>query len=116
MTSEIKSRLAAIRSKAPNKSVSKVDAALLQDMNETFGSASGRNVLRHLMRICGYQQTSVTLDPTTRDVQIHAMMHNEARRGLYLEIRSFIREDTLAAVENRQTGRDEDKELEDMLS
>lgn len=83
------------------------DAALLRkDFNETFASAHGQRVLKYIMDVCGYQRSSTTVDPTTTKIITDNMLYNEARRNLYLSIRSFLKAEILIQVENKGVGND----------
>jgi len=71
-----------------------------KDINETFATPSGMRTLRWMMNLCGYQRSSVVVDPTSGEVQINSTVYNEARRVLYLNIRQPIKQSTLRLVEN----------------
>lgn len=79
----------------------KKSARIKKDISETFATASGRNTLRFIMDICGYQKSSITADPNTGEIFMDGTLHNEARRNLYLVLRSYVHRETLIAVENR---------------
>lgn len=81
----------------------KQEAQLKRDLNETFSTPAGRRSLFWLMQICGYQRPSVVADPQSGEVVINSTVYNEARRNLYLTLRSFLTRQILTDVELRGT-------------
>ena len=77
----------------------KRDKQLRIIFNEVCGDAEGILFMRHLMKICGYQQTSITGDPQTGDLQERGTFYNEARRSIYLEIRKYVKPRYLKQIE-----------------
>lgn len=63
------------------------------------GKAEGILFIRHLMKICGYQKTSIVGNPQTGDLQERGTFYNEARRNVYLEIRRYIPSKFLKKIE-----------------
>jgi len=114
MSENVKARMISIKAKAASsKKVQDATRQLKMDMNATFGTESGRRILRHLMGLCGYQQSSVVFDPVNGNVQMDGMLNNEARRGVYLYIRQFMRRDILMYIE---THSDSPNDIDDLLS
>lgn len=70
---------------------------LRADMNETFSTAAGKNVLGWIMRQCGYNEPATTAINGRLDAD--ATMYNAMRQGLYLTLRRFINPETLREVE-----------------
>lgn len=79
---------------------------LTRDLGETFATSSGRRTLRFLMDQCGYQKSNTFENGETGDLLTQSMLYNEARRGLYLDLRQFIPQEVLIAVENQGLGDD----------
>lgn len=77
---------------------------LKQDFNQTFNSPHGKSVLRYLLNQCGYQSVSTTMNPQSGEINTVATIYNEARRNVYLKIRSFLMEEILRDVENQLKG------------
>lgn len=74
-------------------------AALRRDFNETFGTPSGRKVLRYLFEISGYEKSDVVADPTSGQIFLETSLYNMAFRNFYRKIRSNVRVDILKDVE-----------------
>lgn len=78
------------------------------------GTDDGRDVLRHLLDICGFQKPSVVASSATGEVVLNNVVYNEARRNVYLEIRRLIPERHLKIIEHtpiKQKGADDDSTL-----
>lgn len=82
-------------------------ARLKRDLNETFATGPGRRTLRWLMNECGYQRPSTSVDPNSTKILTENVVYNEARRNLYLAIRTFLHPDILIPVENKGLEEDE---------
>ncbi len=66
---------------------------------QTFATAEGKKVLRHLAQELGYQLTSVVVNPQNGQVNTDGLLFNEVRRSVYLEIRQRLTKDILMEVE-----------------
>jgi hypothetical protein len=67
-------------------------------LKKMAASPAGRDWFRWLMGYCGYKHTSLTM--TEEGVLLmDAIIHNEARRGLWLDIRRFIPAEFLNEIE-----------------
>lgn len=77
----------------------KREARLLNAFNRTFQSGDGKIVLRYLMEKCGYQRPSTNLDPQSREINVMATVHDDAIRGIYLDVRNKIKSEILKDVE-----------------
>lgn len=85
---------------------------LMRDLSETFSTTAGRRTLRFLMEQCGYQKYNTFENGETGDLLVQSMLFNEARRGLYLDLRQFIPQEILIAVENQGLGDDPEEEID----
>jgi len=74
-------------------------ALLRKDLDDTFGTAHGRRVLRYLKDICGYQKSSVVADPQNGDPLGSGTIYNAARQNVYLTIRKYVNREIKIAVE-----------------
>jgi len=66
--------------------------------NIVFATEEGKQVLRHLKNVCGFDVSSVVLNPDN-EVQDRGTLFNEARRTVYLDLRKLIKPDILKDVE-----------------
>lgn len=67
---------------------------------QVFNNEPGYKVLQFIMHdLCGFQSANVCYSSVTGDLVPNAMLHNEGRRGVYLDIRRFLSEDILKRVE-----------------
>ena len=60
---------------------------------------AGRTLFTHLFEACGYNRSSVAVDPTNRDYQPLASAFNDARRSVYINLRDLATPALLAPVE-----------------
>jgi len=91
--------MAVVDKKLIDEAKLKRDKQLTSDMRKVFGSDAGVRVLRWLMVECGYQSQSVVADKTTQNIYTDSTIYNEARRNLYLQMRSYLDAKTLIPVE-----------------
>ena len=94
----------------------KKDAELAQlkaDFNETFASPNGIRTLRFIMKLCGYNESPISVDPQSGDPMVNALIHNAARTNIYLTIRKFLRDEVLINAEFKQPTQDE---VDDLLT
>ena len=77
------------------KEAAKVGHAL----DNVLRSEDGRTVMTHLFRICGYNRSSVVVNPQTGDIKVDGTVYNEARRAVYLQLRRMASPVLLAPVE-----------------
>lgn len=73
---------------------------------ECFSTDAGKTTLKWLMNECGYQQPSVIYDSKSGEIRVEATVYNEAKRDIYLRLRSLLssRPDILMEVEIQQRG------------
>jgi len=79
------------------------------DINQTFASDHGKRTLRYILDLCGYQKYSTSADPESGEINVQATIYNEARRNLYLKLRSFLKREILMDVENKGLSIDEEE-------
>jgi len=72
---------------------------LMRDFDDVFSSESGKIVLKYINKICGFDTPSLVVNKQTGDICKEAVIYNEARRNVYLEIRSLLRPKVLKEVE-----------------
>lgn len=73
---------------------------LTRDIRMTFATPEGRNTLRAIMEICGYQKYDAVGDPGSGEIFMTSTMYNSARRSVYLRLREHVDTTTLIAVEH----------------
>ena len=73
--------------------------ALQRDFEVTFATPEGKNVLKHIMQLCGYQRTSVIGNSQIGLSVLEGTLHNEAQRSVYLKIRQHLPKHILIDVE-----------------
>ena len=59
----------------------------------------GRVLWAHLFNICGYNRSSLAVDPRSGDAMTQATQHNEAMRMVYLKMRSLVSPEVLVKAE-----------------
>lgn len=77
----------------------KKQSQLNRDLNTTFGTGAGTQVLKYIKSLAGYQQPNIVVDPNTGEVFPKSLLYNEARRAMYLTLRKTLSRDILIAVE-----------------
>lgn len=77
----------------------KRDKELRNIFNELCTKAEGILAMRHLMQICGYDQSSVVANTQTGEIQSLGTLYNEGRRNVYREIRHYINPKFLKRIE-----------------
>lgn len=95
---------------AKEKEVKKLRTAALlrKDFDETFSTPCGKRVLRWLFDQSGFDQSDVTADPRSGELNVKSTWYNQAYRNFYLKIRRMItRKDILIDVEFRGLESDE---------
>lgn len=95
----------ASREAAKSKDATKL-ALLRKDFNETFASAAGKNTLRKIMEICGYDRSPVVGDQNGNPLG-EGTIYNAAQQNVYRAIRKLVRKDILTAVEHGGLEQDE---------
>lgn len=60
---------------------------------------AGKTLFAYLFNLCGYNRSSIAVDPTTGDVQTLATQHNEAMRLVYIKLRAKLPADLRAEIE-----------------
>lgn len=79
----------------------KREARLREVLNLTFKTPEGKEALAYILRLCGYQSSSLVCDPQSLEVNTKSMIWNEARREMYVNhIRKFLDKDLLREIEN----------------
>lgn len=80
----------------------KINCELQDDLTHAYrlvaGSKEGGMVLRHIMRLTGYQAPLCM--PGIQGVDVNGSLMNMAKRDLWLEIRSRLDQQSLVKVEN----------------
>lgn len=84
---------------------------LIADINQTFGTGHGMNVLRWLMEECGVFKSPIIVDQQTWDVKDKAMIYNGGRVSVYLSIRKYLDPKITGPVENNGLAKDEEIDL-----
>jgi hypothetical protein len=87
-------------------------ALLRKDFDETFSSAAGRNTLREIMKICGYDRSPVVGDQFGNPLG-EGTIYNAAQANVYRVIRRYLKKEILIAVEHGGLEKDE---IDDLLS
>lgn len=59
----------------------------------------GREVFKYLMGFCSYQSPTITVDPTSREINTEMSHYLEAQRNVYLMIRKYIPDRLLKKIE-----------------
>jgi hypothetical protein len=60
----------------------------------------GQYFLKYLMTVCQYQTSTLSLNPTTQEINPLALTHNEGRRRLWIHFRQFIPVGARRKIEN----------------
>ena len=83
-------------------------------IRRTFATDDGKVALKYLHDFCGWDKSSVIMNPSTGEVYTKSGEHNESLRGVYAELRKLVSPHVLAKIEIPGWGVDE--EAEDLLS
>ena len=92
------------------------EKALREILYQTFKSDPGNRVLAYLYHTCGYGEPNIINKPDG-SINAEAMMYNEGRRSVYMELRNFIDPEILKKVEidfvekQKKASRRKNKEL-----
>jgi hypothetical protein len=81
---------------------------LIAAVNRAFATEDGMRALLHIMRLCGWQVSSVGGKPDIGADVYASTLYDAARRDVYIELRSIIREDILKQVEFYQENKSQD--------
>jgi hypothetical protein len=73
---------------------------LVRTMAIVAKTEAGIRLLQHIMHECGFQSASAMFNQKTGEVVASAMIYNEARRNIWLELRKWIPADRLVLIEN----------------
>lgn len=114
MVKSIENKIQELKKTAETKAKKKYLAerrALKKDISMTFATSHGMRTLRWLMNQCGYQTPSVTVNRETGELLTECTIYNEARRGLYLDLRQLVSLKTLIKVENQGLVQDEEQDI-----
>lgn len=79
-------------------------ALLKRDYEVVFATDEGKNVLRDIMHMCGYQKSSVIGNAQIGLSVLEGTLHNEAQRSIYLKIRQRLPKRILIDVELDNVG------------
>lgn len=78
----------------------KREARIRQILNTTFKGPEGAAALRYIVGLCGYNTSSLVVNPQTVDINKDSMLWNEAKRETYVNhIRPFLDEGLLIEAE-----------------
>ena len=58
-------------------------------------------LLRHMAKICGFFQSSLVVDPVSREVSTQSVIYNEGRRAVYLDLRRMMTDETRRIIESK---------------
>lgn len=75
------------------------EARLRGDVDNVLRTASGRALFRYLFKICGYSKSSIVVNPRTFEVNERAVVYNESRRSVYVQLRQAATKELLTPVE-----------------
>lgn len=64
--------------------------ALFLDANQTELSPEGKAVLKDLATFCGAYRSAVMVNPTTGNIDSHAMAVAEGRREVWLRVQAML--------------------------
>ncbi len=85
---------------------------LRADFTRVCKTESGRNIFRYMMNLCTFQESSLVANTTTLEILPMSTVYNEARRGVYIDIRKLIPKTQLVKIEmNPREGDDEDVDI-----
>ncbi len=59
----------------------------------------GLDIFRFIMEECGYQKNNIVFNPETREINTNASHYLEARRSVYLQLRTYIPAKHLKKIE-----------------
>jgi hypothetical protein len=88
-------------------SKSKDNDKLRRRINGTFDTVSGLKTLRFIAEMCGHNKTSVCVNPTAAEINEKAMVFNEGRRSVYLELRKFLDGELLFKAEYEKSNEED---------
>lgn len=88
----------------------KEERKLRQVINTVLKTAAGRDLFRHLHEICGFAKSSITV-MSSGEVATEATVYNEARRGIYLNVRNRAAPELLIPIELPEPEETEEKKL-----
>jgi hypothetical protein len=69
-------------------------------INNIVDQPGGAKALKILMDICGYDGYTVTQNPQTQEINIMATIYNDARRGVWIDIRNLLTKENRRKIEN----------------
>jgi cytochrome c5 len=72
---------------------------LRESINTVLKTPEGKRVFGYLCRICGFNKSSLCINPTSREVQAESTTYNEAMRKVYLLLRELAEPDLLKEIE-----------------
>lgn len=78
----------------------KAKQALEQAYDVVASFDAGREVLRHIMLVSGYQDHLKTVSPATGELNIHATTYNLSKRDVWVDIRPFLSAHNRREIEN----------------
>lgn len=77
-----------------------------KSVSQCFSTDAGKETMRWLMNECGFNKPSVIYNSESGDIKVDATVYNEAKRDIYLRIRSMLSHDPklLAEIEHNIKG------------
>lgn len=60
---------------------------------------AGIDYIRYIRDICGFEISSVNINPISGEISERNTVYNEARRSVYLELRKYLPKKLLAKIE-----------------
>lgn len=86
------------------------EARIRVAVDQILKTEAGRILFSYLFHLCGYNRSSIAVDPVSGEVQTVATQHNEAMRLVYLKLRSKASRALLAPVEDAAESTDATQE------
>lgn len=83
----------------PVKVEGQLDKETLQAFARVAKSEDGIKLLRHLMSECGFKSPSMVMNAQTKEILTDATLWNEAKRGVWLDLRKLIPKKQLNIIE-----------------
>lgn len=86
------------------------DARLRGHIDNVLRTESGRALFAYLFKDCGYNQSSIIVNPNSMELNLTSTAHNEARRSVYVRLRKKASASLLhPAEELAESGMTEEK-------
>jgi hypothetical protein len=78
-------------------------AKLKKAVEAVVATDNGKDLIKFLHRICGYDQDNLVLNRQTGEVDTVATTIHEGRRGVYLRVRALVPIEVLRQIEYNTT-------------